>query len=132
MDRHAENAKEVFTFLASHPSIEAIYYPFDENNPQYEVAKRQMKNGGGLISFVVKGGKDKAQQLMDALSLIKIAVSLGDAETLIQHPATMTHSVVPSKERVEMGISDGLLRLSVGLENSEDIIRDLEKALNQL
>lgn len=132
MDRHSSNAEKVFTFLESHPSIESIYYPFDQKNPQYEVAKRQMKNGGGLISFAIKGGKEKAQQFMNALSLIKIAVSLGDAETLIQHPATMTHSVVPSKERIAMGITDGLLRLSVGLENSEDIIRDLEQALDKL
>lgn len=132
MDRHSSNAEKVFAFLESHPSIESIYYPFDEKNPQYEVAKKQMKNGGGLISFAVKGGKEKAQQLLNALSLIKIAVSLGDAETLIQHPATMTHSVVPSKERIAMGITDGLLRLSVGLENSEDIIRDLEQALDKL
>ncbi|MEK4521381.1 methionine gamma-lyase [Psychrobacillus sp. FSL W7-1457] len=132
MDRHSSNAEKVFTFLESHPSIESIYYPFDKKNPQYEVAKRQMKNGGGLISFAVKGGKEKAQQLMNALSLIKIAVSLGDAETLIQHPATMTHSVVPSKERIAMGITDGLLRLSVGLESTEDIIRDLEQALDKL
>ncbi|MER2261001.1 MAG: methionine gamma-lyase [Psychrobacillus sp.] len=132
MDRHSSNAEKVFAFLESHPSIESIYYPFDEKNPQYEVAKKQMKNGGGLISFAVKGGKEKAQQLLNALSLIKIAVSLGDAETLIQHPATMTHSVVPSKERIAMGITDGLLRLSVGLENSEDIIKDLEQALDKL
>ncbi len=132
MDRHSKNAEEVFSFLASHPSVESIYYPFDEKNPQYEVAKKQMKSGGGLISFAVKGGKEKAQQLMDALSLIKIAVSLGDAETLIQHPATMTHSVVPEKERVAMGITDGLLRLSVGLENSEDIIDDLKQAFDNL
>ncbi|WP_298473306.1 methionine gamma-lyase [uncultured Psychrobacillus sp.] len=132
MDRHSSNAEKVFSFLESHPSIESIYYPFDQKNPQYEVAKRQMKNGGGLISFAIKGGKEKAQQFMNALSLIKIAVSLGDAETLIQHPATMTHSVVPSKERIAMGITDGLLRLSVGLENSEDIIRDLEQALDKL
>ncbi|WP_342578686.1 methionine gamma-lyase [Psychrobacillus sp. FSL K6-2843] len=132
MDRHSKNAEEVFSFLASHPSVESIYYPFDEKNPQYEVAKKQMKSGGGLISFAVKGGKEKAQQLMNALSLIKIAVSLGDAETLIQHPATMTHSVVPEKERVAMGITDGLLRLSVGLENSEDIIEDLKQAFDNL
>ncbi|MGE7978479.1 methionine gamma-lyase [Psychrobacillus sp. NPDC093200] len=132
MDRHSKNAEEVFSFLASHPSVESIYYPFDEKNPQYEVAKKQMKSGGGLISFAVKGGKEKAHQLMDALSLIKIAVSLGDAETLIQHPATMTHSVVPEKERVAMGITDGLLRLSVGLENSEDIIEDLKQAFDNL
>ena len=90
---------------------------FDADNPQYEIAKRQMKAGGGLISFTIKGGKEGAQHFLNSLSLIKIAVSLGDAETLIQHPATMTHSVVPEAERLSMGITDSLLRLSVGLEH---------------
>ncbi len=101
--------------------MEEIYYPFDKDNPQYEIAKRQMKAGGGLISFTIKGGKEGAQLFMDSLSLIKIAVSLGDAETLIQHPATMTHSVIPEAERLQMGITDSLLRLSVGLEHAEDL-----------
>ncbi|MEK4486750.1 methionine gamma-lyase [Psychrobacillus sp. FSL H8-0484] len=132
MDRHSNNAADIFTFLKSNPKVENIYYPFDEGNPQYEVAKKQMKTGGGLISFTVTGGINNAQKLMNELRLIKIAVSLGDAETLIQHPSTMTHSVVPEKERVEMGITDGLLRLSVGLENSLDLIEDLQQALSKI
>lgn len=132
MDRHSKNAADIFTFLKSNPKVENIYYPFDEGNPQYEVAKKQMKAGGGLISFTVTGGIINAQKLMNELLLIKIAVSLGDAETLIQHPSTMTHSVVPEKERVEMGITDGLLRLSVGLENSLDLIEDLKQALSKI
>lgn len=132
MDRHSENAKKVFDFLKAHPSIENIYYPFDINNPRYQVAKKQMKAGGGLISFTIKGGLKQAQKLMNELKLIKIAVSLGDAETLIQHPYTMTHSVVPEKERLEMGITEGLLRLSVGLENSSDIVEDLQQALSNM
>jgi len=132
MDRHSNNAADIFTFLKSNPKVENIYYPFDEGNPQYEVAKKQMKAGGGLISFTVTGGINNAQKLMNELRLIKIAVSLGDAETLIQHPSTMTHSVVPEKERVEMGITDGLLRLSVGLENSLDLIEDLQQALSKI
>lgn len=132
MDRHSENASKVFDFLKAHPSVENIYYPFDEDNPQYHVAKKQMKAGGGLISFTIKGGVKQAQKLMNELKLIKIAVSLGDAETLIQHPYTMTHSIVPEKERLEMGITGGLLRLSVGLENSSDIVEDLKQALNKI
>ncbi len=128
MERHSENAEKVFQFLQSKQEVSSIYYPFDTNNPQYEVAKRQMKKGGGLISFTIKGGLEKVQQFMNELQLIKLAVSLGDAETLIQHPATMTHSVVPEKERTAMGITDGMLRLSVGLENAKDIIEDLENA----
>ncbi|WP_427137146.1 methionine gamma-lyase [Psychrobacillus psychrodurans] len=132
MDRHSENASTVFDFLKAHPSVENIYYPFDKDNPQYDVAKKQMKAGGGLISFTIKGGVKQAQKLMNELKLIKIAVSLGDAETLIQHPYTMTHSVVPEKERLEMGITEGLLRLSVGLENSSDIVEDLQQALSNM
>ncbi|MEI4769262.1 methionine gamma-lyase [Psychrobacillus sp. FJAT-51614] len=132
MDRHTQNAEEILSFLKTCDLVENIYYPYDDQNPQFEIAKKQMKAGGGLISFTVKGGIKSAQKLMNELKLIKIAVSLGDAETLIQHPATMTHSVVPEKERMEMGITDGLLRLSVGLENSTDLIEDLQSAFSKL
>ncbi|MBO0586196.1 methionine gamma-lyase [Sporosarcina sp. E16_8] len=128
MERHTSNAEKVITYLKGQKLVEEIYYPFDKDNPQYEIAKRQMRAGGGLISFTIKGGKEGAQLFMDSLSLIKIAVSLGDAETLIQHPATMTHSVIPEAERLQMGITDSLLRLSVGLEHAEDIIADFKAA----
>lgn len=132
MERHTKNAEELVAYLKTVSSVDNIYYPFDANNPQYEIAKKQMIGGGGLISFTVTGGVKHAQKLMNELKLIKIAVSLGDAETLIQHPATMTHSVVPEKERLEMGITDGLLRLSVGLENPMDLIEDLKQAFKKL
>ena len=128
MERHTSNAEKMITYLKGQKLVEEIYYPFDKDNPQYEIAKRQMRAGGGLISFTIKGGKEGAQLFMDSLSLIKIAVSLGDAETLIQHPATMTHSVVPEEERLQMGITDSLLRLSVGLEHAEDLIADFKSA----
>ncbi len=128
MERHTSNAEKVIAYLKGQKLVEEIYYPFDRDNPQYEIAKRQMRAGGGLISFTIKGGKEGAQLLMDSLSLIKIAVSLGDAETLIQHPATMTHSVIPEAERLQMGITDSLLRLSVGLEHAEDLIADFKAA----
>lgn len=128
MERHTSNAEKVIAYLKGQKLVEEIYYPFDKDNPQYEIAQRQMRAGGGLISFTVKGGKEGAQLFMDSLSLIKIAVSLGDAETLIQHPATMTHSVIPEAERLQMGITDSLLRLSVGLEHAEDLIADFKAA----
>ena len=128
MERHSANAEKLKAFLKEQKLVEEIYYPFDKDNPQYDIAKRQMRAGGGLISFTIKGGKEGAQLFMDSLSLIKIAVSLGDAETLIQHPSTMTHSVVPVEERLQMGITDSLLRLSVGLEHAEDLIADLKGA----
>lgn len=132
MDRHISNAKKVLEFLKQESAVTKIYYPFDEKHPQFEIAKSQMKDGGGLISFEIEGGKKEAQNFMNALSLIKIAVSLGDAETLIQHPASMTHAVVPSADREAMGISDTLLRLSVGLEHSDDLIGDLAKAFEYM
>jgi methionine-gamma-lyase len=132
MERHTSNAEKILTYLKSHPLVEKVFYPFDKDNPQYEIAKRQMSAGGGLISFTIKGGREGAQHFMDSLSLIKIAVSLGDAETLIQHPATMTHSVVPEQNRLSMGITDSLLRLSVGLENADDLLADLAGAFEKM
>ena len=131
MDRHSENAKKIFTYLKEHPKIENIYYPGDENHLDYHIMEKQMNKPGGLLSFSIKGTKKTAQHFMNQLKLIKIAVSLGDAETLIQHPDTMTHSVVPEKERRKMGISDNLLRLSVGLEAWQDIQEDIEQALEK-
>lgn len=128
MERHSSNAEKIISYLKGQNLVEEIYYPFDKDNPQYDIAKSQMKAGGGIISFTIKGGKEGAQHFMNSLSLIKIAVSLGDAETLIQHPTTMTHAVVPEQERLSMGITDSLLRLSVGLEYADDLITDLESA----
>jgi methionine-gamma-lyase len=132
MDRHSENAEKIAGQLKSHPVVEEIFYPGDKSNPQISIMEKQMKKPGGLISFTVKGSKQEAQKLMNQLKLIKIAVSLGDAETLIEHPATMTHAVVPEDSRTEMGITDNLLRLSIGLEAWDDIWNDLKQALNSL
>lgn len=132
MERHTANAEKIIAFLKGQPFVEKIYYPFDEDNPQYDIAKRQMRAGGGIISFEVKGGVEGAQQFLNQLSLIKIAVSLGDAETLIQHPATMTHSGVPREQRQAMGIKDSLIRLSVGLEHADDLIGDMEAAFKKI
>lgn len=132
MDRHSDNARKLFDFLRKHPKIDTIYYPGDQEHPDYHIMQKQMRQPGGMISFSVKGTKKTAQQFMNQLQLIKIAVSLGDAESLIQHPATMTHAVVPEEERRKMGIEDTLLRLSVGLEAWEDIKEDLEQALEKI
>ena len=129
MDRHCDSAEKIADLLAGHPAVETVIYPGHENHPQHVVMKKQMKKPGGMISFTLKGSKEEAQKFMDDLEMIKIAVSLGDAETLIQHPATMTHAVVPEESRKSMGINDSLLRLSVGLEAPEDIWSDLSQAL---
>lgn len=132
MERHSSNAEKIIAFLKQQEQVDEIYYPFDKDNPQYDIAKRQMRAGGGLISFTIKGGKSEAQRFINSLELIKIAVSLGDAETLIQHPSTMTHSGVPEEERISMGITDSLLRLSVGLEYADDLIEDLSSAFSKM
>ncbi|MBT2582534.1 methionine gamma-lyase [Planococcus sp. ISL-109] len=132
MDRHVDNAEKIVTFLQNEQAVKRIFYPFDDAHPQVSIAKDQMRRGGGLISFELEGGKKQAQEFLNALSLIKIAVSLGDAETLIQHPATMTHAVVPPEERERMGISDSLVRLSVGLEHVDDLMQDLQQAFAQI
>ncbi|UXH43857.1 methionine gamma-lyase [Rossellomorea vietnamensis] len=131
MDRHCDSAEKIADLLAGHPAVETVIYPGHENHPQHGVMKKQMKKPGGMISFTLKGSKEEAQKFMDDLDMIKIAVSLGDAETLIQHPATMTHAVVPEESRKSMGINDSLLRLSVGLEAPEDIWSDLSQALDK-
>lgn len=130
MDRHSDNAEKIFENLNRHPKITNVYFPGDRSHPDYSIKQKQMKRGGGLISFEIEGSKEDAQNFLNKLSFIKIAVSLGDAETLIEHPATMTHAVVPEEERTNMGISDQLIRLSVGLEAWEDIWEDIEQALN--
>lgn len=128
MDRHCDNAEKLSAYLSEHPAVEEVIFPGDPKHPDYSIAKKQMRKPGGLISFNIKGGQEAAQFFMNQLKLIKIAVSLGDAETLIQHPATMTHAVVPKEAREKMGIKDNMLRLSVGLEAWEDLRDDLEAA----
>ena len=132
MERHCKNAKKVVEFLNKHPKIERVYYPGLETHPGYEIAKKQMKDFGAMISFELKGGFEAGKTLLNNLKLCSLAVSLGDTETLIQHPASMTHSPYTKEEREAAGITDGLVRLSVGLENVEDIIADLEQGLEKI
>lgn len=129
MERHSANAMQVARFLEQHPLVERVYYPGLDSCPHHELAKRQMDGFGGVLSFEVKGGLDAGRRLMNAVRLCHVAVSLGDADTLIQHPASMTHAVVPAEARLAAGITDGLVRLSVGLEDPSDLIADLEQAL---
>ena len=129
MERHCANAKKVAEFLDAHPAVEKVYYPGLKDHPGYEIAARQMKDFGGMLSFEVRGGKAAGMKLVNSLKLITVAVSRGDAETLIEHPASMTHSTYTAEELEASGIPAGLIRLSVGLENAEDIIVDLEQAL---
>ena len=132
MERHCKNARTIVDFLNKHPKVEKVYYPGLETHPDYEIAKKQMKDFGAMISFELKGGFEAGKTLLNNLKLCSLAVSLGDTETLIQHPASMTHSPYTKEEREVAGITDGLVRLSVGLENVEDIIADLEYGLEKI
>ena len=132
MERHCANAKAIAEFLDQHPAVEKVYYPGLKDHVGHDIAARQMKDFGGMLSFEVKGGRAAGTKLVNALQLITVAVSLGDAETLIEHPASMTHSTYTEEELAASGIPGGLIRLSAGLENAEDLIADLKQALAQL
>lgn len=127
--QHCSSAQKVAEFLSAHPLIEEVYYPGLPSHPQRELAARQMKGMGGIVSFELKGGFEAGKTFLNSLKLAMISFSLGDPETLVQHPASMTHSSIPADQRQQFGITDGLIRLSVGLEDPEDIIADLEQAL---
>ena len=129
MDRHCASAGIVADFLKSHPAVSTVFFPGHESFPQHDLALRQMAQPGGMIAFEIMGGMSDGIAFMNRLNMIQRAVSLGDAETLIQHPASMTHSTYTPEERETHGISDGLIRLSVGLEDVEDIITDLSQGL---
>lgn len=132
MQRHCENAMKVARFLEAHPKVEKVYYPGLESHEGHEIAKKQMRSYGAMISFELKGGFEAGKTLLNNLEVCQLAVSLGDPDTLIQHPASMTHSPYSKEEREAAGITDGLVRLSVGLENVEDIIADLEQGLARI
>ena len=132
MDRHCVNAQKVAEYLENHPLVDKVYYPGLPSHPQYELAKRQMDGFGGMITFELKGGLEAGKVLMNSVKMITLAVSLGCVDSLIQHPASMTHSPVPREERLKAGITDGQVRLSVGIEDVEDIIADLDQALNEV
>src|SRR6266446_2321559 len=130
MKRHCENAWRVARFLQRHPRVTELAYPGLESFPQFELAQRQQSAGGALIAFEVEGGVDAGVRLMNSVRLCALAENLGAAETIITHPVSMTHGAVPPEQRAAAGITDGLVRLSVGLENADDIIADLQQALD--
>ncbi len=132
MDRHCQTAQKLAELLDAHDAVEQVYYPGLVSSPFHELAKRQMSQFGGMIALELKGGMDAGRDLMDALDLVTCAVSLGDAETLVQHPASMTHSTYEPEERIKHGFTDGLIRISVGLEDYDDIADDFTQALDGL
>ncbi|MEO6347635.1 MAG: aminotransferase class I/II-fold pyridoxal phosphate-dependent enzyme [Aquaticitalea sp.] len=129
VDRHCENALKVAEFLESNQNVNFVKYPFLKSHPQYEIAKKQMKLGGNIIAFEVNGGIDAGRKFLNAIKLCSLSANLGDTRTIVTHPASTTHSKLSESERLETGISDGLVRVSVGLEHINDIIDDLKQAL---
>ncbi len=130
MRQHNENAQTIAQWLEAHPKIEKVYYPGLRSHSQYTLAQRQMRGGGGMVSAVLKGGLDASRRFLERCRIFALAESLGGVESLIEHPAIMTHASVPTEVRAELGISDALVRLSVGIEDVEDLIADLEQALH--
>ncbi len=129
MERHCENAMTVASYLENHPEIEYVKYPFLPSHPNYALAKKQMKHGGGVVSFEVKGGIDRGRKFLNSLKMISHSANLGDTRTIATHPASTTHSKLTSEERAAVGITPGLIRISAGLENVQDIIKDIEQSL---
>jgi methionine-gamma-lyase len=123
---------EVAQFLSYHPKVSEVIYPGLMTHPQHELARRQQRGFGGMISFLVEGGREAGRRVMDSVELCTLAVSLGDVDTLIEHPATMTHSTYNESELRKVGIDPAMIRLSVGLENVEDIVADLRQALARI
>lgn len=132
VERHCQSAQTIAEYLEAHPQVNKVYYPGLKSHPGYKYIGKQMKAAGGVIAFEIKGSLTDGEQFIDSMQLCTLAVSLGDAETLIQHPASMTHSPYTPEERLAAGISDGLIRLSVGLEDVNDIINDLNQAFTKI
>jgi O-succinylhomoserine sulfhydrylase len=130
MDRHCSNALKVAEALEKHAEVEVVRYPFLPSHPQYDLAKRQMKQGGGVVTFIIKGGIERAMRFLDALEMISLSSNLGDTRSIATHPVSTTHSKLTDEERAQIGIFPGSIRISVGLEDSDDIIEDLNRALD--
>jgi len=129
VDRHCDNALKVATFLESHKNVNFVKYPFLKSHPQYELAKQQMKLGGNVVAFEIKGGIEAGRKFLNAIKLLSLSANLGDTRSIVTHPASTTHAKIPEDVRLETGITAGLIRVSVGLEHTEDIINDLKQAL---
>ncbi len=131
MDKHADNALTIAKGLQNHPKVSWVKYPFLKDHPQYEIAKKQMSNGGGIVTFEVKGGVDSGRKFLNALQMLSVTNNLGDTRSIATHPASTTHSKLTEAERNEVGITPGLIRISVGLEHAEDILSDILGALEK-
>jgi cystathionine gamma-lyase len=129
MQRHCENAMVVAKWLEKHPKVSKVIYPGLKSHPQHALAKKQMRGFGGMISVVIKGGLKASRRMLERVELFSLAESLGGVESLIEHPAIMTHASIPAAARAKLGIDDGLVRLSVGIEDVKDLIADLDAAL---
>jgi len=126
MDRHSEGAMKIARWLEGHAQVERVLYPGLPSHPQHALAKRQMRGFGGMLSFVIKGGLPAARAFLEAVRVFACAESLGGVESLIEHPAIMTHASIPAEQRAALGIADGLIRVSVGIEHVDDLVADLE------
>ena len=129
LEKHCENATKVAEFLEDHPQVTLVKYPFLKSHPQYEAAKKQMKLGGNIVAFEVKGGIEAGRKFLNNIKLCSLSANLGDTRTIVTHPASTTHSKLSEEDRLEVGIFDGLVRISVGLEHVDDVIADLDQAL---
>ena len=129
MERHASNALHLAKALEGHQQIASVTYPFLTSHPQYLVAKKQMKNGGGIVCFELKGGLNAGRNFLNNLKLLSLTANLGDARSIASHPASTTHAKLTEAERMEVGITPGLIRISVGLEYADDIVQDIMQAL---
>ena len=128
--KHCKNAKKVAQFLEENPNVELVKYPFLKSHPQYKVAKKQMKLGGNIVAFEIKGGIEAGRKFLDNIKMCSLSANLGDTRTIVTHPSSTTHGRLSEEDRLEVGITNGLVRVSVGLENVGDIIADIEQALN--
>ncbi len=131
MDRHADSALKIATALRNHPQLAGVKYPFLETHPQYATAKKQMSNGGGIVTFELKGGIESGRKFLNALQMLSMTNNLGDSRSIASHPASTTHSKLTEEERQAVGITPGLIRISVGLEHPEDILNDIKQALDK-
>ncbi|MEM9933923.1 MAG: PLP-dependent transferase [Bacteroidota bacterium] len=132
MDKHCQNALQVAEWLHAHPEVDFVKYPFHPSHPQFDLAKRQMRAGGGVLSFQIKGGLERGRQFLDSLKMASLSANLGDSRTIATHPASTTHRKLTVEQQAEVGITPGLIRISVGLEHPQDIIKDLEQAFEHV
>ena len=131
MEKHSENAYVLATYLEGHPEIEKVKYPFLPSHPQYDLARKQMKLGGGIVTLTLKGGLERGKNFLNGLEMISHSANLGDSRSIATHPASTTHSKLTDEERKQVGIEPGLIRISTGLEHIDDIIKDIERSLQK-